>query len=71
MEIDVRRHVWLGEPVKDSHTCQTCHPNGTSTYTCLGCHFHTPANVQAQHEGQSASQLANCIRCHPGGRAAD
>jgi NAD-dependent dihydropyrimidine dehydrogenase PreA subunit len=23
MEIDVRRHVWLGEPVKDSH-CLTC-----------------------------------------------
>jgi ferredoxin len=23
MRIDVRRHVWLGEPVKDSH-CLTC-----------------------------------------------
>ncbi len=23
MEIDVRRHVWRGEPVKDSH-CLTC-----------------------------------------------
>jgi NAD-dependent dihydropyrimidine dehydrogenase PreA subunit len=23
MEIDVRRHVWLGKPVKDSH-CLTC-----------------------------------------------
>jgi ferredoxin len=23
MEIDVRRHVWLGEPVHDSH-CLTC-----------------------------------------------
>jgi Fe-S-cluster-containing hydrogenase component 2 len=23
LEIDVRRHAWLGEPVKDSH-CLTC-----------------------------------------------
>ena len=52
-------------------TCQTCHPNGTSTYTCFGCHFHTPASVQSQHEGQSASQLTDCIRCHPGGRQGD
>lgn len=50
-------------------TCQTCHPNGTSTYTCLGCHFHTAANVQAIHE-RPASQILDCIRCHPGGRAA-
>ena len=50
-------------------TCQTCHPNGTSTYTCFGCHFHTPANVQSIHE-RPASQITDCIRCHPGGRSA-
>jgi hypothetical protein len=51
-------------------TCQTCHPNGTSTYTCLGCHAHTPASVQSGHEGKSLSQLTDCIKCHPGGRNA-
>jgi hypothetical protein len=51
--------------------CQTCHPNGTSTYTCFGCHAHTQSNVVGQHEGQSLSQLTDCIRCHPQGRAGD
>ena len=49
-------------------TCQTCHPSGTSTYTCLGCHRHTPANVVSEHEGRSLAQLTDCIRCHPQGR---
>lgn len=52
-------------------TCQTCHPSGTSTYTCYGCHFHTPANVQSGHEGQSAAALSDCIKCHAGGRVPD
>ena len=52
-------------------TCQTCHPNGTSTYTCFGCHFHTPQNVVGQHEGQSAAALADCIRCHAGAKVPD
>ena len=51
-------------------TCQTCHPTDVSTYTCYGCHAHTPANVVRQHEGgRSAAQLQDCIRCHRGGRS--
>jgi hypothetical protein len=56
---------------QQASTCQTCHPNGTGTYTCYGCHRHTPANVQSGHEGQSAAQLADCIRCHKGGKVHD
>jgi hypothetical protein len=48
-------------------TCATCHPKGLSTYTCFGCHAHTPANIMGSHEGRSAAQLANCIECHRGG----
>lgn len=48
-------------------TCQTCHPTTLSSYTCLGCHEHTPAGIVSDHEGRSLAQLANCIRCHPGG----
>jgi Doubled CXXCH motif (Paired_CXXCH_1) len=55
---------------KQAATCLTCHPSGFTTYTCLGCHQHTTASVQSDHEGQSVAALANCIRCHPGGRAA-
>jgi hypothetical protein len=49
-------------------TCKTCHPNDVTAYTCFGCHRHTPANILSGHEGQSLAQLADCIRCHPGGR---
>lgn len=51
-------------------TCQTCHPTDVSKYTCYGCHRHTMANVQSDHEGRALAQLADCIRCHPGGRGA-
>ncbi len=50
-------------------SCQTCHPNGTSTYTCFGCHAHTQANVVSQHEGRSLAQLTDCIKCHAGGKS--
>jgi hypothetical protein len=49
-------------------TCQTCHPTDVSTYTCFGCHAHTQNNIQARHEGRSLAELADCIRCHVGGR---
>jgi hypothetical protein len=55
---------------KQASTCTTCHPSGFNTYTCYGCHQHTTASVQSDHEGQSLATLATCIRCHPGGRAA-
>ena len=50
-------------------TCQTCHPNGVSSYTCFGCHAHTVTNVIGEHEGRSLAQLKDCIRCHKGGRS--
>jgi hypothetical protein len=47
--------------------CGTCHPNGVSTYSCYGCHEHTPANIQSEHGRRTLAELANCIRCHSGG----
>ena len=52
-------------------TCKTCHPTNTSTYTCFGCHRHTPTNLVAGHEGRTLADLQNCIRCHPQGRQGD
>lgn len=52
-------------------TCQTCHPRGLASYSCFGCHAHTPARVVAQHEGRSLASLQECVRCHPGGAAGD
>lgn len=51
--------------------CATCHPDGVKTYTCFGCHQHTPANVVGEHEGRSLASLTNCITCHVGGRGGD
>lgn len=53
---------------EQTSTCQTCHPTDVSSYTCFGCHRHTPANVVGGHEGRSLAQLTDCIRCHAGGR---
>jgi hypothetical protein len=52
-------------------TCETCHPDGTDTYTCYGCHEHSEARVLGQHEGRPLSELDDCVRCHPGGRKAE
>ena len=52
-------------------TCTTCHPTNVSTYTCYGCHRHTTASVRSGHEGRNVAELADCIRCHPDGRAGD
>lgn len=49
------------------NACTVCHPQDVSTYTCFGCHRHTPANVVAGHEGRSLAQLTNCLQCHRGG----
>lgn len=49
-------------------TCKTCHPADVTTYTCFGCHRHTEATIAARHEGRSLAEIADCIRCHAGGR---
>ncbi len=69
------------EPASFSHTfplnhgganqeCTLCHTSTNySSYTCYGCHEHTPANIQDEHEG--ISNLNDCVRCHPDGREHD
>jgi len=52
-------------------TCDTCHPNGTGTYTCYGCHEHTPARVAADHREEGITDTTDCVRCHAGGRGGD
>ena len=41
------------------------------SYSCYGCHEHTEGNVLDEHDGKSLTELADCIRCHPGGREAE
>ncbi|NWF62980.1 MAG: cytochrome c3 family protein [Chloroflexi bacterium] len=49
-------------------SCQTCHPNGLTTYTCYGCHEHTEANIASEHREEGISNFQNCIECHIDGR---
>jgi hypothetical protein len=49
--------------------CATCHvKNDYSSYTCYGCHEHTPDRVRSQHREEGIRDLDNCVRCH---RSAD
>ena len=49
-------------------SCQTCHPNGLTTYTCYGCHEHTEANIAGEHREEGISDFQNCMECHIDGR---
>ncbi len=51
--------------------CKTCHPTTVTSYTCLGCHAHTPDSVMAEHQGAPLAQLQDCARCHAGGGGGD
>lgn len=51
--------------------CRTCHEErgNWESYTCYGCHEHTPARIRAEHEEEGiVRDLENCVRCHPTGR---
>jgi len=48
--------------------CQTCHPDSLSTYTCFGCHEHSPAGIENEHREEGISDFQDCVRCHPTGR---
>ena len=51
--------------------CNTCHMDAGSysTYTCYGCHDHTPANMAAKHAEEGIRNLEKCARCHRTGNA--
>ena len=51
--------------------CSVCHqdaPRSYRTYTCYGCHEHSPARVAAEHREEGVRNLDDCVRCHATGR---
>jgi hypothetical protein len=45
--------------------CIICHKNSNfDTYTCYGCHEHTPANIASEHREEGITDFNNCVRCH-------
>jgi len=51
--------------------CDTCHMDSTSyaSYTCYGCHAHTPTGMAAAHVEESIRNLEQCAKCHRTGNA--
>jgi hypothetical protein len=51
--------------------CRTCHnqPGSWKSYTCYGCHEHTPALIAREHREEGVGRkLDDCVRCHASGR---
>jgi hypothetical protein len=47
--------------------CELCHVNQNyNNYTCYGCHEHSPAEIQEEHD--DVANFNNCVRCHWDGR---
>lgn len=52
--------------------CDLCHKDDTyETYTCYGCHEHTPSKVRREHAEENISNVENCVQCHRGGDKTD
>ncbi|MEW5987687.1 MAG: hypothetical protein AB1791_13725 [Chloroflexota bacterium] len=48
-------------------SCETCHEQSYTTYTCYNCHEHDPARVRAEHIEEGILDFEDCIECHPTG----
>lgn len=45
--------------------CVTCHKNNKfDSYTCYGCHEHTPGNIASEHREEGINDIKDCVRCH-------
>jgi hypothetical protein len=65
--------IYSGKHNGTWESCTICHPNGTSTFTCLDCHEHNKTSMDRKHsERRDYSYESNaCYSCHPRGRAED
>lgn len=46
--------------------CQSCHttPGDLATYTCYGCHEHTPEGIRVEHLEEGIWEFERCEACH-------
>lgn len=68
---DHDKHFLLSRGSHRSATCQSCHttPARPKSFTCLGCHAHSPVQLQKQHAGPVPTSPLSCLGCHPRGRS--
>lgn len=70
-EVDFEHAFPLDHGRRGASDCEVCHqdaPRSYRTYTCYGCHEHTPANVRAEHREEGIRDYRDCMECHPTGR---
>ena len=49
-------------------TCDNCHQNSDySTYTCYGCHEHSPGSIAGEHREEGIRNFEDCANCHASG----
>jgi len=51
----------------DHHArCTTCHTraNDYRSYSCYGCHAHTPGKIRSEHVEEGIRNFDNCVLCH-------
>lgn len=61
-------HVFPMNHEGANNKCQTCHPDGLTTFTCYGCHEHNLTKIAQEHREEGISDFQNCVACHPTGR---
>jgi hypothetical protein len=45
--------------------CITCHTNNKyKTYTCYGCHEHSPSKIADEHIEEGINNFEDCVTCH-------
>lgn len=62
-----------GGATKTGKSCSLCHLNvqNFASYTCYGCHHHTPQKEAKRHANRKMTvTLESCATCHPTGRRA-
>ncbi len=46
-------------------SCVTCHVRSDyRSYTCYGCHEHTPEKIRRKHIKEGIREYNNCVECH-------
>jgi hypothetical protein len=47
--------------------CSLCHTESYTSYTCYGCHEHSPAEIEEKHREEVGGDFQDCVRCHANG----
>ncbi len=57
-------------PLEGPHdtACKTCHiSRDFRTYSCTGCHEHSPDRIAREHAEEGIRRFDDCVRCHRNG----